>query len=145
MFTRLAVLAGMLVFLVSPSLAQTRARLSGRLSDPSGAPIAGALVVAQRSGVPNQYRASTGADGRYELELPSGRYSVRISDPAFAAVERTIELRAGARVEWNPELVLEPLASPVTVTADAEPMPGPGAAGPGGHVTAEGKQRGPRE
>jgi outer membrane cobalamin receptor len=137
MFTRLAVLAGMLVFLVSPSLAQTRAQLGGRLSDPSGAPIAGALVVAQPSGATRRYRASTGADGRYELALSPGRYFVRISDPAFAAVERTIELRAGTRMEWNPELVLEPLASSVTVTADAEPMPVADATGPVDIVTAK--------
>jgi outer membrane cobalamin receptor len=137
MFTRLFVLAFLLVCSVSPSFAQARARLRGRLSDPSGAPIAGALVTVQRTGSSGQYQATTGADGRYELTVPAGRYFTRISDPSFATVERTIELRSGGQTEWSPRLALEPLASTVTVTADANPMPVPDATEPVDVVTAK--------
>jgi outer membrane cobalamin receptor len=139
MYTRLFVSAFMLFCSVSPCFSQAQARLGGRLSDPSGAPIAGAVVTAQpqRAGAARPYRATSGANGRYELTIPEGQYFVRISDPSFATVERTIELRGGESVEWNPRLALEPLSSTVTVTADAEPMPVEDATSPVDIVTAK--------
>jgi outer membrane cobalamin receptor len=145
MFTRLAVFISTLLFCVSLSAARNStkpnaiptATLTGRLADPSSAPIAGARVSAQEANGAKDYRAVTNADGRYRLTLAPGQYRVRISDASFAPVEREIEVRAGATVEWSPRLVLKPLASTVTVTADAEPLPVADATGPVDVITAK--------
>ncbi len=123
MLPRFAVFAGILLFCLSCSAAPTAAKLTGRIADPSGAPIAGAQVSAREVNGPGNYQTTTSADGTYALALPPGRYRVRIADTAFAAVTRTIAIAAGAPARWSPQLPLRPLAATVTVTAGAQPLP----------------------
>jgi outer membrane cobalamin receptor len=123
MFTRLAVFTVILFSVVSLSAAQTTAHITGILADPSGAPIAGARVRAEQANGRKSYQAITTADGHYALALPPGHYRVRITDPSFAPVEHEFALRPGASVKWSLRLALKPLASTVTVTAEAEPVP----------------------
>jgi outer membrane cobalamin receptor len=134
MLKRLAVLICFSLLWISTASAQTAATLAGRLADPSGAPLAGARVTARpmdkTTGTAGNYEASSGADGSYRLVLPAGRYHVRITNSSFATVEREVTLGPGQRLEWNPRLELRPLASTVTVTADARPMPVEDATGP---------------
>ncbi len=137
MFSRLTVLSGLLLFCASLSATPTVATLTGRLADPSGAPIAGARVSAGKTKTATTYQTVTTADGHYVLRVPPGRYWVRVSDTAFATLARRVDLRAGARLEWNPRLALKPLASTVTVTADAQPMPVADATGPVDILTAK--------
>lgn len=133
---RLALLAVYILTCVPSSLAQTQGTLSGRLADPSGAAIAGARVTALPIGAEGSFMAKTGADGRYRLTLPAGRYRVRIRDAAFASIEREVQLSGGQTFIWSPRLALRPLASTVTVTADARPLPVEDATGPVDIVTA---------
>ncbi|HVB97914.1 MAG TPA: TonB-dependent receptor [Candidatus Dormibacteraeota bacterium] len=145
---RLLIFFGSLLFGIFPSAAQAAAQnnirksalIAGRLADPSGSPISGAEISAHSSPASpaaKNYRAVTSADGHYRLSLPAGRYRVRISDASFAPVVREFTLRAGGAAVWNPRLRLKPLASTVTVTADAEPMPVADAVGPVDIVTAK--------
>ncbi|HEV2387526.1 MAG TPA: TonB-dependent receptor [Candidatus Acidoferrales bacterium] len=136
MVSRLALSACISLVWISTAFAQGAATFSGMLSDPSGAPIPGAVVTAVRSGTAESHRTTTAADGRYRLQLDAGSYLVRITDPSFAPAERRVRLAPAESVIWNPRLTLEPLASTVTVTADARPMPVEDATSPVDILTA---------
>ncbi|MGH9795543.1 MAG: TonB-dependent receptor plug domain-containing protein, partial [Candidatus Acidiferrales bacterium] len=121
---RTALVLAVLVFSFSLH-AQPTARLTGALTDPSGAAIAGARVIAVLAGADSSQEASiasTGADGRYELALAPGAYRVRAEHPSFARAEQEIALAAGETRDWSPQLTLNPLAASVIVTAQAEPL-----------------------
>ncbi len=114
-----------LSFLLFPLvvLAQSSATLSGTLSDPSGAAIAGARVIATPVDSSTAVvSGASGSDGHYELALSPTHWRIRIEHPSFARVEQEFELAAGARQEWSPRLQLERLAATVLVTAQAEPI-----------------------
>ncbi len=65
--------------------AQVTANLSGRVTDPSGAAIAGATVTAKDTDTGISRTTLTSQTGQYELfELPVGRYEVRASKDGFA-------------------------------------------------------------
>ncbi|HTY84590.1 MAG TPA: carboxypeptidase-like regulatory domain-containing protein, partial [Silvibacterium sp.] len=65
--------------------AQVTANLSGRVTDPSGAAIAGATVTAKDTDTGISRTTLTGQTGLYELfELPVGHYEVRASKDGFA-------------------------------------------------------------
>jgi outer membrane cobalamin receptor len=113
---------------VSPSVAQSTATLSGAITDPSGAVLAGIEIAAQpiASASSAVIRTATDASGRYSLALPSGRYRVRIvpgADLPFARVEREFAFAAGESRDWSERLAFERLSATVVVTAHAEPLP----------------------
>lgn len=63
------------------------ATLQGRVTDASGAPVAGAIVVISEPGGLAQRRV-TGEEGWYNFgKLPPASYSVRISKPGFRTYE----------------------------------------------------------
>ena len=67
----------------------SRGVLRGTVTDPSGALVQRAVVVLHPAdaGVPDQTTLS-GPDGRYSFAgVAPGRYTVRVSDPGFAAFE----------------------------------------------------------
>lgn len=104
--------------------AQSKGVLFGRVTDRSGAPIAGAQVVAAPlSSNRTTVRAQTGADGSYSLPLSTGAYRVRITSPQMAGVEQEFTLRDGQRREWSVRMELAALSSQVVVSAQAEPAP----------------------
>ena len=112
------------LYLLSPytAHAQQPAIVTGTVTDPSGRPIAGALVSARpQRGSPVTVR--TQSDGSYRLELTAGNYRLRIEQSSFQPAERELRLAAGELLQWNVALRLEPLAASVTVTAEAEPIP----------------------
>ena len=82
-------LSSLLVPLLAYS--QDTATLSGTLTDPSGAAIAGAQItaeaVASRS---NAARATSDAEGRFSLTLAPGRYRVRVAHASFRSEERRV-------------------------------------------------------
>src|SRR6266849_6559767 len=84
LFPRRAVLAILGVTLtvlgrVSLAQAQVSASLSGRVTDPSGALVPAATVIAKNDETGAERTAVTNAAGRYEvLALPVGLYEVRV-------------------------------------------------------------------
>src|SRR5678815_1693973 len=75
----------MLLVLPLVVLAQdTRGKISGNVSDPQGALVAGAVVVVTNTGTSTATRLVTNASGYYEapLLLP-GNYSVAAEAPGF--------------------------------------------------------------
>ncbi|HEY1577857.1 MAG TPA: carboxypeptidase regulatory-like domain-containing protein, partial [Terracidiphilus sp.] len=72
-------------FLSSSSFAQVTASMSGRITDPTGAAIAGARVRANNLETGISRDAVSDQLGRYQLlEMPIGRYEVHASKPGFA-------------------------------------------------------------
>lgn len=108
--------------------AQSTATLTGRVTDRSGASISQASVTAepissQESAAQSPTRVRTAVDGSYSLEVPAGRYRIRISAPEMTTVEQQFMFSAGHRREWNVRMELAPLSSQVVVSAQAEPAP----------------------
>lgn len=103
--------------------AQTAATLTGAITDPRGAVIAGAQISAEQipsAGEP--IRTVSGGDGHFALTLPPGRYRIMISRDSFAPVVQEITVASGERREWNVRMALEPLSSKVVVTAQTVPL-----------------------
>jgi catecholate siderophore receptor len=71
--------------------------LYGRVLDPAGASIAGARVSAARSGgVVPETSAVSDQNGEFTLQLPSGRYMIRIVADGFAEMSQLLDAKAGA-------------------------------------------------
>lgn len=112
------------------------AKLSGVLTDPSGAVVSGATVRA----IPSkgaEISAKSGADGRYALSLSSGNYRVVVTASSFTRVEQEISVSAGETREWNVRLALERLSANVVVSATAEPTAATTATFPVDAITRE--------
>ncbi|MGH9780290.1 MAG: TonB-dependent receptor plug domain-containing protein, partial [Candidatus Acidiferrales bacterium] len=110
---------------ISNSLqAQSNATISGRVTDRSGAVVAGAQIVVEEISTNTIVKQlKSGADGSYSVELPPGAYKIRIAHAQMAASEREFTLAAGEHRTWDARLELAPLASTVVVSAEAEPAP----------------------
>jgi vitamin B12 transporter len=125
---RLSLLFAVLVFaffsISFSSLAQSTAIISGRVTDLSGAAIAGAEILAQglsRSGPLQQTKSAR--DGSFSLTLAPGKYRFRVTSLQMAPLEKGITLSAGEHLAWNVRMQLASLSSTVVVTAQAEPEP----------------------
>jgi vitamin B12 transporter len=121
-----AIVAGILFVLLfaipATTQAQSTATINGTLTDPSGAAIAGARVIARMensSTKPLETRSER--DGKFALALAAGRYRVTIKHPSFTRVEQEFTLADGETRPWDVRLELEPLSSNVVVSAAAEP------------------------
>ncbi|HEY3056035.1 MAG TPA: TonB-dependent siderophore receptor [Thermoanaerobaculia bacterium] len=73
-----------------PDLAAPRVMLSGKVSDPSGAPLVGATV-ALRCGNFRQDARTTG-DGTYRVTAPAGPYLIEVNAPGFDMTMETVQL-----------------------------------------------------
>lgn len=116
----LALLA--LVFAVRPAQAQNvNAAINGVVTDPSGAPVSGAKVVAKDLDRGTVFPTTTGADGAYDLpRLPVGRYEVRVENPGFqAAVQSNITLVLNQVAKMDFQLQVGSTSSTIEVTAAA--------------------------
>jgi len=97
------------------------AELDGRVSDPTGAAIAGARVKVIQIDKQQVRDTATDADGRYSLpHLPIGSYRLEVSASGFKAyVQSGIVLQVGQTVESNLALQLGSISESVEVTAAA--------------------------
>ena len=108
--------------------AQSNATISGRVTDRSGAAVAGAQIIVENISRNISHNAiaeqlKSGADGSYSVKLPPGEYRIRIEHAQMAASEREFALAPGEHRTWDARLELAPLASTVVVSAEAEPAP----------------------
>ncbi len=107
------------------ALAQSSATLTGTVTDPSGAAIAGAKISAQPLGGGEPFSATTDSAGRYTLTLPAGRYRLRLAPAvqgALAPIERDVMLAAGESRDLSDHLAIAELSERVVVTAHSEPL-----------------------
>ncbi len=129
-----------LSFITLCAQAQSPATLTGTLTDPSGAAVAGAEVSAQRLPVTASaglLRTTSSREGHFVLSLAPGRYRIRVAHPSFARVEQEIELTAGETRALRLRLELEPLSATVIVSAQAEPAAAETTSAPVSVVTRE--------
>src|SRR5436190_23689657 len=85
------------------SLAQATvnyASLAGRVTDPSGAVVAGAQITARQTETNLTSKTETGPDGRFRFPyLKVGPYEVKIQQTGFADAVRLANLTVGASFE----------------------------------------------
>jgi len=95
------------------------ASISGKVVDPSGAPVGGARASVLTAHQALVATAESRADGTFQLlDVPPGRYELTVSFPGFDTARRALQL--GERGASLGEIALRPprLAEEVTVTAD---------------------------
>ena len=111
--TRLTILLACLFSLVVR--AQEQATIFGTVKDTDGGavPEANVLLVGTEIGT------TTKADGTYELRVPAGKVTVRISHSAFSTEERTIDLAPGERHRLNVAMS-SAFLKPIDVVASKE-------------------------
>ena len=100
---------------VAPAAAQAPAAVAGTVTDSSGGVLPGATIEALR-GLRVVSTTTTGADGRYRLELPAGgRYRLTARLDGFATGATDLPATAGAATDFR--LDVAPLHDTVVVTA----------------------------
>lgn len=106
-----------------PLFAQTTAdgTIHGAVTDPSGAAISNANIVAHSSTVGGSFNAVTDANGNYRLtDLPPGTdYALEVEAPGYEKVERTgLIVRAGLNVTVDLALKVGSTTESVQVSGD---------------------------
>jgi len=88
-FPKLATLLTILLFVLAGSaFAQSAGRLSGKVTDADGKPLAGVIVVATNQTSSNRSSKKTGSDGSYSFDLRGGAYRITVEDPYEARFDR---------------------------------------------------------
>jgi hypothetical protein len=94
------------------------ARVSGTVSDTSGAAVAAARVTIKEVGTGTTQSVDTHADGTYELEhLLPATYEIEASRPGFGTVQRRVSLRVGDSATLDFELKVGAIKERVDVAA----------------------------
>ena len=95
------------------------ASVTGRISDPSGAAVAGAVITARHRETDVTTTMTADGAGRFRFPyLRIGPYELRIAHDGFAPVTRSLELHAGSAFDVPVTLALADVSTDVTVTAD---------------------------
>jgi hypothetical protein len=118
--------------------AQNTAQITGTVTDPSGAIVTGATVVAVNDGTGIQTKAKTNGSGAYSLPLlQPGTYRVQVQADGFKSVERTsVVLAVAQTAQIDISLQLGTASQSVSVT-DTAPLLDASSAAIGGVVTPE--------
>jgi Carboxypeptidase regulatory-like domain/Putative zinc-finger len=99
--------------------AQTLAGISGRITDRSGASIAG-VTVTVRDAAGKTRQTTTGADGSFHLtQLPAGQYGLTATATGFKTSNQSIELKPSEMAMLQPVLDVGSVSEVVEVEADA--------------------------
>jgi Carboxypeptidase regulatory-like domain/Putative zinc-finger len=112
----------------------TLAGVSGRITDQSGAVVAGATVTL-RDGNGKTRQTTTGTDGSFHLtELPAGQYEMTATASGFKTSKQSIELKPSELAMLQPKLDVGTASETVEVTA-ASPVINSESASVNGTVT----------
>jgi iron complex outermembrane receptor protein len=116
-FTPISILLILSLSLITVS-AQDSTTISGVVTDPNGAVVAGAKVTAVNAGAREQRRATTDAQGHYAIDnLAPGAYTVTASAKGFGAATREVRLgAANGAVDFR--LSISAVGETVTVEAE---------------------------
>ena len=104
--------------------AQTTGRITGKVADEQGQPVAGAEVVATATDLQIERKAETSATGEFLLSLlPTGAYTVSITKPGWQPQVYTLSLGVGETVPVNATLAPgEAVTDEVTVYGAASAL-----------------------
>ena len=115
-------ISGLLAF-VSAGNAQSvgTGAVEGRIVDPSGAVIAGAMVEVKNTATGSSRTLTSDSEGNYRADLlQPGSYDITVTKSGFGTLKRagvTVEVGAAARI--NLELRVAAISEVITVTEDA--------------------------
>src|SRR6516225_5463122 len=110
--------------LAGVALAQSdRGTITGTVSDPAGAVVAGAPVEIKNVQTGSVYQAGTSATGNYTLaQLPAGQYELSITVPGFKKFVRQ-HIQVDVAETYRVDVVLEVGSSAESVTVtEAAPL-----------------------
>jgi hypothetical protein len=101
---------------------ESRATLTGTITDPSGAAIPGATVIAKHSGTNAETKTTTNEAGLYVMPfLNTGDYTVTASTTGFkTAIKQNVQLSISERRQLDFQLEVGGTSEQVTVSAAAE-------------------------
>ena len=119
---RLAVLVTIFAVLSVGAFAQSvRGTLSGSVTDPSGAVVAGAKIEAKNAGTGVSSTTVSTSSGSYQFpELPLGTYDVTVTAPGFKTASfSNVVVQLNSTTPLNAKLALGQSTESVTVTAAA--------------------------
>jgi hypothetical protein len=104
-----------------------RGALHGRVTDSSGAAVAGAQVLAIQSATGLERTASADAAGRFQISaLLPGDYELRVQSGAVSAIVREVSVRVGTSLQVNVSVAVQSspeavnVATSVLSVADAD-------------------------
>lgn len=84
---------------------QERVHISGIIKDVTGAVIAGAEIKITNEKTANKYTSKTSSNGEYEIELPRGKYNIRVEMRGFASfTQKGIDLQNGESLQLDIEM-----------------------------------------
>ncbi len=118
MLSRILLVSTFLSFLASAQ--EFRSTLTGKVTDPSGASVAGTKVVAVKSDTNSKFETVTNAEGLYTIPLlPPGTYSLEAAAAGFKKYVQTgLQIGSDTRVGQNIALTLGSAGESVNVSAD---------------------------
>lgn len=110
-----------LVAVSSLAAQEVRGTITGTVSDPQGAIIAGAKIVARNLAIGSVAEAVANDTGLFVLPfLPIGKYQVTASMSGFkSSLRDNVELRVGDRLQLNFSLEIGAAAETITVSGEA--------------------------
>jgi hypothetical protein len=100
---------------------QVMASITGQITDPSGAAVAGAKVTAVDRDRGTEYSTDTNAEGYYRIQqLPVGTYNVKVSQPGFqTATQSNIVLQMNQIAKLSFTLQVGNVATTIEVSSAA--------------------------
>ncbi|HEX4379835.1 MAG TPA: carboxypeptidase regulatory-like domain-containing protein [Candidatus Acidoferrum sp.] len=119
-----ALICTLLLAIAAPSVTKAQqysGTITGTVTDPSGAPIAGASVTATNTGNNSSYSATTSEQGVYSFaQLPVGVYDIHVKQGSFKEfIAKSAEVHVSTSTEINAKLELGAASEMVTVEASA--------------------------
>jgi hypothetical protein len=111
-----------LLVAVLPTFAQTdRGTITGTISDPAGAVVAGAPIVAKNTATSATYAAESTSSGNYTIgQLPAGLYELSATTPGFKQyIRQGITVLVAQTLRIDVVLEVGSITESVTVNADA--------------------------
>lgn len=105
------------------AFAQTQdTHFSGKVTDPSGAAIARALVRLDNRDTGESFRVATDGEGSFDLAVPRGAYLLRAEAPGLSLPESPQLLTLDSTQAKSLQLAIPALSSAVVVTATGTPQ-----------------------
>ena len=90
---RILLLSFLLLTIPFSAMAQAGRPVRGKVVDPAGEPVAGARV--EITGRTTVEAADTDENGRFDVDLPPGKWGLRVSHPAYQLLDRSIDSAVG--------------------------------------------------
>jgi hypothetical protein len=118
---RIGLLALCLALLAAPMVIVRGAggRIEGKVTDPKGAAVVGAIVTVTDPASGQTFSATTDKQGHYQIEgLPAGVYSIVVAAPGFSDSRRDdVNVVDGTAATIDTKLEIAPIEATVTVTS----------------------------